>query len=62
MTSFSGSPIVQKGGIVLLDPENAKLLRVIVLQYNPDSLQRTLQVQATTGEVADRSERRDHAN
>jgi hypothetical protein len=56
MTSFPGSPLVQKGGLVLLDPENAKLLRVIVLQYNPDSLQRTLQVQATTGEAADRSE------
>lgn len=58
MTSFPGSPIIQKGGLVLLDPNAPApaVLRVIVLQYNPDSLQRTLQLQATTGEAADRSE------
>lgn len=56
MTSFPRSPIVQKGGLVLLDPVTSAVTRTIVLQYNPDSLQRTLQVQATTGEAADRSE------
>jgi hypothetical protein len=56
MTNFPGSPIIQKGGLVLLDPSTSAVLRVIVLQYNPDSLQRTLQLQATTGEAADRSE------
>jgi hypothetical protein len=35
---------------------STQLARVIVLQYNPDQLTRTLQVQATTGESADRSE------
>lgn len=59
MTGFPGSPRLLKGGIVLLDPESAAVQRVIVLQYNPDSLSRTLQVQATGGaggEGGDRSE------
>ena len=56
MSSFPRSPLIQKGGLVLLDPDTAAVKRVIVLQYNPDSLQRTLQVQATSGEAADRSE------
>ena len=56
MSSFPRSPFVQKGGLVLLDPDTSAVKRVIVLQYNPDSLQRTLQVQATSGEAGDRSE------
>ena len=53
MTTFPGSPIIQKGGLVLLDPNTSAVRRVIILQYNPDSLQRTLQIQATTGEATD---------
>ena len=34
-----------KGGIVLLDPTSAAVLRVIPLQYNPETITRTLQVQ-----------------
>lgn len=34
-----------KGGIVLVDPTTAAVLRVISLQYNPETLSRTLQVQ-----------------
>ncbi len=34
-----------KGGIVLVDPTSAAVLRVIPLQYNPETLSRTLQVQ-----------------
>jgi hypothetical protein len=49
------SPRLLKGGLVLLDPETAKVERVIALQYNPDSLTRTLQVQGA-GEGGDRSE------
>ncbi|HEV7588183.1 MAG TPA: hypothetical protein VGO40_08615 [Longimicrobium sp.] len=45
MSSFPGSPQLVKGGLVLIDPETAAIRRVITLQYNPDSLQRTLQVQ-----------------
>ena len=39
------TPRLLKGGLVLIDPETAKVLRVIALQYNPDSLTRTLQIQ-----------------
>ncbi|MGF6789701.1 hypothetical protein [Paraburkholderia sp. 35.1] len=34
-----------KAGIVLVDPASAALLRVIALQYNPETLTRSLQVQ-----------------
>jgi hypothetical protein len=34
-----------KAGLVLVDPANAAVLRVIALQYNPETLTRTLQVQ-----------------
>ncbi len=55
MTSFPGSPKLLKGGIVLIDPATAQVQRIIALQYNPDSLSRTLQVQGA-GEGSDRSE------
>ena len=50
MTTFPGSPRILKGGIVLLDPVTAAVLRIIALQYNPDTLSRTLQMQAVGGE------------
>lgn len=43
------SPRLVKGGIVTLDPNTAALKSVIALQYNPDSLSRTLQIQAVPG-------------
>jgi hypothetical protein len=49
------SPRLLKGGLVQVDPEKGNVLRVIALQYNPDTLTRTLQLQAT-GETGDRSE------
>jgi hypothetical protein len=55
MSSFPGSPRLMKGGIVLIDPGSAAVQRIIALQYNPDSLSRTLQVQAV-GSEGDRSE------
>jgi len=55
MSSFPKSPYVLKGGIVLLDPTTAQVQRIIVLQYNPDTLTRSLQVQAVS-EGSDRSE------
>ncbi|MBW0001707.1 MAG: hypothetical protein JO015_21635 [Verrucomicrobia bacterium] len=48
----SGSPIsprLVKGGIVTMDPDTAAVQSVIALQYNPDSLSRTLQIQAVQG-------------
>lgn len=55
MTNFPRSPRLLKGGLVLIDPTTAAVRRIIVLQYNPDTLSRTLQVQAV-GESADRSQ------
>jgi hypothetical protein len=40
-----GSPKLLKAGIVLLDPGTARVTRVIALQYNPQSLSRTIQPQ-----------------
>ena len=48
MSTFPGSPKVQKGAIVGLDPFNP-LASVIVFQYNPDLLTRTLTAQTTGG-------------
>jgi hypothetical protein len=42
------SPRLLKGGLVQLDPDTGTVLRVISLQFNPDSLTRTLQVQSTS--------------
>jgi hypothetical protein len=55
MSSFPGSPRLLKGGIVLIDPDTSAVLRIIALQYNPDTLSRTLQPQAIK-EGGDRSE------
>lgn len=43
------SPRLIKGGIVTLDPDTTVIQSVIALQYNPDSLSRTLQIQALPG-------------
>ena len=56
MSGFTGSPRLIKGGIVLIDPASGAVKRVIVLQYNPDSLSRSLQVQSVTAESQNRSE------
>lgn len=55
MTTFPGSPRLLKGGIVLVDPTGGAVLRVIALQYNPATLQRSLTAR-TVGEEADRSQ------
>jgi hypothetical protein len=57
MSTFPGSPRVLKGGIVLLDPSSFAIRSggIIVLQYNPDSLTRTLKVKGIS-EGGDRSE------
>lgn len=56
MTAFPGSPRLLRGGLVLLDPTRGTLQRTIVLQYNPDTLTRTLQVQGVGNESGDRLE------
>ena len=55
MTSFPNSPKLIKGGIVEVDAGSSAVLRIIPLQYNPDSVSRTLQVQGV-GDNSQRSE------
>src|SRR5688572_1611707 len=56
MSTFPNSPRLIKGGLVLVDAASGQVQRVISLQYNPDTLSRTLQVQSYAGEGQDRSE------
>ncbi len=56
MTSFPKSPKLIKGGIVLVDPILAMVQRIITLQYNPETLTRSFQIQGGGGEGGDRTE------
>ena len=57
MTTYTNSPKLTKGGIVLLDPETAQVNDVISLQYNPETMTRSFQIQgADGGEGGDRSQ------
>ena len=56
MSTFPNSPRTLRGGLVLIDPDTAVVQRVIVMQYNPDSLSRTLQVRGLPAEAGDRLE------
>jgi hypothetical protein len=57
MSTFPGSPRILKGAMVLLDPDKFTVLSngIIVLQYNPDTLTRTLKIKGAE-EGGDRSE------
>ena len=57
MSTFPGSPKILKGGIVLLNPDTFTVLAngIIILQYNPDTLTRTLKIKGAE-EGGDRSE------
>jgi len=54
MTTFPNSPRLLKGALVGVDPFNP-LASVVVFQYNPETLTRTLTAQ-TAGAETDRSE------
>ena len=57
MTGFPKSPKLIKGGIVLLDPETVQVKDVISLQYNPETMSRSFQIQGAEGsEGGDRSQ------
>src|SRR5260221_11745461 len=56
MTPSPGPPRLNKGGIVLMDPDTGLVLNIIPLQYNADTLTRTLQPQVSGGESGDRVE------
>ena len=54
MTTFPRAPRLLKSGLIVLDPRTAAVQRVIALQYNPDTLSRSLKTQAVDGEDGDR--------
>jgi len=56
MTTFPGSPRLLKGGIVLVTPDTGVVRRIILLQYNPDTVTRTPQGQAIGPDGGDRSQ------
>jgi hypothetical protein len=49
--SLSASPRLIKGGLVVVDPASGAVRRTIALQYNPDTITRTYQVQGVGGEA-----------
>jgi hypothetical protein len=55
MSSFPGSPKVMKGAIIGLDPSNP-LASVIIFQYNPETLTRTLTAQTSGSDNAAKKE------
>ncbi len=50
------TPQTIRGGLVLVDADTGRALRVITLQYNPDSLTRTLQIRGVGGDSNEFSE------
>ncbi|HKU91471.1 MAG TPA: hypothetical protein VJP84_16890 [Steroidobacteraceae bacterium] len=50
MSGFPNSPKLLKGGLVVMSPGGTRVRQVISLQYNPDSLSRSYQVQGVGGE------------
>jgi hypothetical protein len=56
VSTFPGSPKILKGGIVVLDPQSSAVLRIIPLQYNPDTLTRSFQIKGVGSEGGDRIE------
>jgi hypothetical protein len=56
VSSFPGSPRLVRGGLVLVDPTTGAVLRIIALQYNPDTLTRSLQIKGAGAESGDHVE------
>jgi hypothetical protein len=55
MSAFPNSPRLVKSGLVLVDSDSGAVQKIIVLQYNPNTLTRTLAPQGVK-EGGDRSE------
>ncbi len=57
MTTFPNSPKLIKGGIVQYDVDSSQVKRVVSLQINPETLNRSFQIQGIeSGEGGDRSQ------
>ena len=55
MTTYPGSPRLLKAGIVLMDAGSGAVQRIIILQYNPNRLTRSLSAQSIGEGSSDRS-------
>ena len=55
-TGYADLPKAIRSGLVLVDPVLGTPQRIIVMQFNPDTVSRSLAPQTTTGESGDRSE------
>jgi len=53
MSGLTRSPKLLRGGLVLLDPVTGSVLRIIGLQYNPETMSRSLQVRGAGAEGGD---------
>jgi hypothetical protein len=56
MSAFPGSPRLLKGGIALLDPNSGTVQQILPLQYNPDTLTRSLKIKGGGAENGDHLE------
>ena len=56
MSSFPGSPRLVRGGLVLVDATTGAVQRIIALQYNPDTLTRSLQIKGVGADSGDHLE------
>lgn len=56
MTTFPGTPRHLKGGLVLVDPENFAVQRVITFQFNPETVTRTIESMGIGEDSGDRLE------
>lgn len=56
MSSSFTSPRLIKGGIALIDNQTGAVARIIALQYNPDTMTRSLQIKGVTGDSGDHQE------
>ncbi|MEO8659570.1 MAG: hypothetical protein ABI693_13950 [Bryobacteraceae bacterium] len=56
MANSPDSPRILKGGIALIDNQTAKVIRIIPLQYNPETLTRSLQIRGVAAESGDHLE------
>lgn len=56
MPSSPRSPRLIRGGLVLVDPATGAVLRIIALQYNPDTLTRSLQIKGAGADSGDHVE------
>ena len=56
MSDFPGSPRLARAGLVVMDALTGAVQRIITLQYNPDSVTRSLQAKGAAGDTNDPGE------